>query len=168
MRDVTANPGIDTAVGAAIVRRIPNVGLHVTDVEQSLAFYRDLLGLRVVVDSGWLDDPDLLALTATPGGSIRIVNLAAEGDSGATITVVGVTGIPRRPATGGEFHDVGTMHLAVETADLDSALDTLKDAGVTTVALPGTVSGGGPGHARVAFVRDPDGFFVELVQKLAG
>ena len=58
--------------------------------------------------------------------------------------------------------------LAVETADLDSALDALKDAGVATVALPGTVSGGGPGHARVAFVRDPDGFFVELVQKLAG
>ena len=167
-RRMTAAPEAGTVTGAALVQRIPNVGLHVTDVEQSLAFYRDLLGLHVVVDSGWLDDPDLLALTATPGGRIRIVNLAAQGDGGATITVVGVTGIERRPATGGEFHDVGTMHLAVETADLDGALATLQAAGVAAVALPGRVSGGGPGDARVAFVRDPDGFFVELVQKLGG
>jgi hypothetical protein len=30
----------------------------------------------------------------------------------------------------------------------------------------GEVAGGGPGHARVAFVRDPDGTFIEFVQQL--
>jgi catechol 2,3-dioxygenase-like lactoylglutathione lyase family enzyme len=157
-----------STTGPAIAGRIPNVGLHVVDVDESLAFYRDVLGMHVVVDSGWLDDPELLALTATPGGSIRIVNLATPNAGGATITLVAVTGVARRAAPGGEFHDPGTVHLAIETADLDAALATVADAGVPVVAAPGEVSGGGPGHARVAFVRDPNGFFVELVQKLDG
>lgn len=165
-----AVPGPVVAVAAppAVVERIANVGLHVTDVEVSLGFYRDLLGLRVVVDSGWTDDPQLLATTATPGGSIRIVKLAAPGAGGATVTVVGVRGIPRRPAPGGEFHDPGTIHLALETADLDAALAVLAGAGHAHVAPPNEVSGGGAGHARVVFLRDPDGFFVELVQRLGG
>lgn len=153
---------------APVAARLPNVGLHVEDVEESLAFYRDLLGMHVVVDSGWLDDPDLLALTATPGGSIRIVNLATADSGSATITVVGVSGVERRAAPGGEFHDPGTMHLAIETADLEGALAALAASGVPAVGTTGEVSGGGPGHARVAFLRDPDGFFVELIQKLDG
>jgi catechol 2,3-dioxygenase-like lactoylglutathione lyase family enzyme len=166
---MTAGRAAETPrTGSAIAARIPNVGLHVADVDESLPFYRDLLGMHVVVDSGWLDDPELLALTATPGGAIRIVNLATPNDGGATITLVGVTGVARRPPPGGEFHDPGTVHLAIETVDLDAALATLTDAGVPVVAAPGEVSGGGPGHARVAFLRDPNGFFVELVQKLDG
>ncbi len=41
-----------TWLGCRIVTRIPNVGLHVLDVDESLAFYRDLLGMHVVTDSG--------------------------------------------------------------------------------------------------------------------
>jgi catechol 2,3-dioxygenase-like lactoylglutathione lyase family enzyme len=150
----------------AIARGIPNVGLHVTDIEVSLAFYRDLFGMSVVVDSGWLDDPSLLALTATPGGSIRIVNLTTGASTGATITVVQVRGIDRQPTRPREFHDPGSIHLAIDVDDLDDALTRLTAAGVPSVATPGEVSGGGPGHARVAFFRDPDGFFVELVHRL--
>jgi catechol 2,3-dioxygenase-like lactoylglutathione lyase family enzyme len=154
------------SVSDVIARGIPNVGLHVSDIEESLAFYRDLLGLSVVVDSGWLDDPALLALTATPVGAIRIVNLATTSQSGATITLVQVRGVDRRAAPGGEFHDPGTMHLAIDVDDLDAALSRLQDAGVALVAAPGEVSGGGPGRAHVAFFRDPNGFFIELVHRL--
>lgn len=144
---------------------LPNVGLHVTDLERSLGFYRDVLGFSVVVDSGWQTDPALLGLTATPAGAIRIVNLTTGGH-GATVTLVQVRGLERRPVPGGEFHDPGTMHLALAVDDVDTVLGRLAQAGTTPVATPGEVAGGGAGHARVAFVRDPDGFFVELVQRL--
>ncbi|WP_158604422.1 VOC family protein [Nocardioides mangrovicus] len=148
------------------VTGIPNVGLHVDDVERSLAFYREVVGLETVVDSGWIDDPAMLANTATPGGAIRIVNLTSGG-TGATITLVQVRDVERRTAPGGEFHDPGTMHLAMSVVDLDAALARLAEAGVTPLAEPGEVgAGNGAGHARIAFVRDPDGFFVELVQPL--
>ncbi len=152
----------------SLVTALPNVGLHVSDLERSLPFYRDALGMSIVVDSGWVDDPALLALSATPGGALRIVNLTTGSGRGATITLVQVRGIERRPAPGGEFHDPGTMHLAFEVDDLDTALARLSAAGTDVVAAPGEVSGGGAGHARVAFLRDPDGFFIELVHALDG
>jgi catechol 2,3-dioxygenase-like lactoylglutathione lyase family enzyme len=58
------------------------------------------------------------------------------------------------------------MHLAIDVAELDAALARLTEAGVQLVAAPGEVAGGGAGHARVAFLRDPDGFFLELVHRL--
>jgi catechol 2,3-dioxygenase-like lactoylglutathione lyase family enzyme len=148
-----------------VARAVPNVGLHVSSLGASLEFYRDLIGLTVRIDSGWVEDPSLLALTATPGGCIRIVNLATQADRGATITLVQVDGVRRRPQPRAEFHDPGTMHLAFEVDDLDAALARLSAAGVAAVAAPGEVSGGGAGHARVVFLRDPDGFFVDLVSK---
>lgn len=151
-----------------MVARVANVGLHVADIDRSLGFYRDRLGLTVVHDSGWLADPSVLALTATPGGAIRIVNLAGTGAGGATITVVQVDGVPRRPPPVAEFHDPGTVHVAMDVPSLDAALAHLAAAGVVPLAAPGEISGGGAGHARVAFLRDPDGFFVELVQRLDG
>jgi catechol 2,3-dioxygenase-like lactoylglutathione lyase family enzyme len=145
---------------------IPNIGLHVRELDASLHFYRDLLGMVVLIDSGWLTDPAMLAHTATPGGAIRIVNLSAG--TGATMSLVQVEGISRNPSPGLEFHDPGAVHVAIDVDDLDVALSRLIDAGVEQVAAAGEVSGGGPGHARIVFVRDPDGFFVELVQRLPG
>jgi FAD/FMN-containing dehydrogenase len=116
-------------------------------------------------DSGWMTDPAVLALTATPGGRIRIVNLGGARAEAATITVVQVDGIARRPRPAGEFHDPGTMHVAMDVDDLDAVLARLRDAGVPLVAEPGGISGGGTGRARVVFLADPDGFFVELVER---
>jgi catechol 2,3-dioxygenase-like lactoylglutathione lyase family enzyme len=149
-----------------IARGIPNVGLHVSSLDGALPFYRDLLGMAVLMDSGWLDDPAMLAHTATPGGSIRIVNLAGGSQTGANMSLVEVKGIPREPLSRREFHDPGAVHVAIDVDDLDAAVARLHAAGVEFVAPAGEVSGGGPGHARIVFVRDPDGFFVQLVHRL--
>ncbi|MEH0578029.1 VOC family protein [Streptomyces sp. B21-108] len=149
-------------------RRLANIGLHVADIERSLVFYRDLLGMTVHVDSGWETDPSLLALSATGDAeAIRIVNLVADTRfGGATITLVQLTGLPGEPSVP-RFQDPGAIHLAFDVADLDASLATLEASDFAPVAAPGEVKGGGAGHARVAFLRDPDGFFVELVQRLS-
>lgn len=147
--------------------RLANIGLHVADIDRSLGFYRDLLGMTLHIDSGWQSDPDLLALSATPGGSIRIVNLiTSELAGGASVTLVQLSGLDRRPVGGHRFQDPGTVHLAFMVTDLDATLAALQAHGVKPVAPAGEVAGGGPGHARVAFVHDPDGTFVEFVQQL--
>lgn len=153
----------------APVQRLANIGLHVTDIERSLDFYRDLLGMTIHIDSGWQDDPGLLARSGTPGGAIRIVNLhAADAPAGASITLVQLRGLDRRPAQRRVFQDPGTAHLAFTVTDLDEMLARGQAAGLTPVGQPGEVTGGGPGRARVAFICDPDGFFVEFVQPLDG
>src|SRR5262249_21770083 len=151
------NQNIKPALREDQVKGVANVGLHVADLDRSLEFYRDLLGMTVVHDSGWMSDPAVLALTATPGGKIRIVNLAGARAEAATITVVQVDGVARRPQPAGQFHDPGTMHLAMDVDDLDAVLGRLRAAGVRLVAEPGGISGGGTGRARVVFLADPDG-----------
>jgi catechol 2,3-dioxygenase-like lactoylglutathione lyase family enzyme len=149
-----------------IARGIPNIGLHVSSIDAALPFYRDLLGMAVLMDSGWIDDPAMLAHTATPGGAIRIVNLAGGSAAGANMSLVEVSGIERDPLPRRQFHDPGAIHVAIDVDDLDAALTRLEAAGVELVAPVGEVTGGGPGHARIVFVRDPDGFFVQLVERL--
>jgi lactoylglutathione lyase len=142
---------------------LANVGLHVEDVDRSLAFYRDLLGLEVRFDYGWQSDPRLLAITDTADATgIRIVNLVSAG-SETSITLVELRGIERTAVSAG-FQDPGTMHLAFRVDSLDSLYERITAAGYRALAPPSVVSGGAPGKAKIVFLVDPDGFAVELVE----
>ena len=60
-------------------------------------------------------------------------------------------------------YDLGTGygHIAVTTEDLDGALERLARQGIEPEREPYTVSDGGP---RICFVRDPDGYRIELIE----
>ncbi len=138
--------------------------LHVSSIDESLKLYRDLLGCTVFEDTGWLDEPQILAISATPGASIRIARLTSAGGAPA-ITLIEMRDIDRQPDTG-RFQDPGTMHFAVRVASLEETSDALADAGYRRLADPGTVSGR-LGSARIGFFRDRDGFPIELVEILS-
>ncbi len=63
-----------------------------------------------------------------------------------------------------EPYDLGTgyNHIAVALEDLDGALAGLAEQGIEPEKPPYTVSEGG---SRLCFVRDPDGYRVELIEK---
>ena len=63
-----------------------------------------------------------------------------------------------------EAYDVGTGygHIAITTEDLDSALSALSDQGIEPERPPYTIREGG---SRLCFVRDPDGYRVELIER---
>jgi lactoylglutathione lyase len=63
-----------------------------------------------------------------------------------------------------EPYDLGTGygHIAVSTGDLDKALAQLSDQGIEPERPPYTVSAGG---SRLCFVRDPDGYRIELLER---
>jgi lactoylglutathione lyase len=63
-----------------------------------------------------------------------------------------------------EPYEIGTGygHIAITTADLDSALSRLAEQGIEPERAPYTVSDGGP---RLCFVRDPDGYRIELIER---
>ena len=56
----------------------------------------------------------------------------------------------------------GYGHVAVTVDDLDAALVRLRDQGIQPEREPYTVRDGG---SRLTFVRDPDGYRVELIEK---
>ena len=61
-------------------------------------------------------------------------------------------------------YEVGTGygHIAITTPDLDSTLSALKGQGIEPERPPYTIRDGG---SRLCFVRDPDGYRVELIER---
>ena len=63
-----------------------------------------------------------------------------------------------------EPYDLGTgyNHIALTVADLDGTLAQLSEKGIEPEKPPYTVSAGG---SRICFVRDPDGYRIELIER---
>jgi lactoylglutathione lyase len=65
---------------------------------------------------------------------------------------------------GVDSYELGTgyNHIAVTVADLDEVLPRLAEQGIEPEKPPYTVSEGG---SRLCFVRDPDGYRIELIER---
>jgi lactoylglutathione lyase len=113
--------------------------VRVTDIEQSLRFYRDALGLQE------------LSRKDHSQGRFTLVFLAAPGDSDAQVELT--------HNWDPEHYDGGRNfgHLAYAVDDIYAACQRLMDHGVT-INRP-------PRDGRMAFVRSPDNISVELLQK---
>ncbi len=63
-----------------------------------------------------------------------------------------------------EPYEIGTGygHIAVEVLDLDAMLTALRESGIEPERPPYTV---GEDNSRLCFVRDPDGYRVELIER---
>ena len=64
----------------------------------------------------------------------------------------------------GRTYELGTAygHIAIGVEDLDGTLERLKDQGIEPERPPYTVTEGG---SRICFVRDPDSYRIELVER---
>ena len=113
--------------------------VRVTDLDQSLTFYCDHLGLEEVRRKD------------NEKGRFTLVFLAAPGDADAQVELT----YNWDPEDYGEGHNFG--HLAYQVDDIYAACQRLMDAGVT-INRP-------PRDGRMAFVRSPDNISVELLQR---
>jgi lactoylglutathione lyase len=125
--------------------RTLNIGLRVSDLQRSLAFYT-ALGYLVV---GTVEE--------TPLGTLTMLRL--PGDEFVTIELV------HDPASGTVRPGTGLSHLAIQVESLDETLAGLAARGIPA-GPPGTP--GGPAGPRTAMLTDPDGSQFELVQWPAG
>jgi len=112
--------------------------VRVTDLEASLRFYRDALGL------------ELLSKKEVPQGRYTLVFLAAPGNHSSQIELT--YNWDSETYTGGRNFG----HLAYAVADIHAACQRLADHGVTILRPPR--------DGRMAFVRSPDGISIELLQ----
>lgn len=146
--------------GQPMVTGIDHAGITVSSLERSLAFYRDLLGLRVIEISG---EEDIGEIIGIEGARIRAADLDA-GDGRIIELLEYVQGSagrhPQQP------NGIGCPHIALRVGDLAEALRRLAEAGHEPVGRPTTITGALAWHgATVAYLRDPDGALIELVQR---
>ena len=117
--------------------------IRVNDLDESLRFYCDALGMK------------LLRKKDYPGGefTLAFVGYGDEKDN----TVIELT-----HNWGTSSYDQGSAfgHLAIGVDDIYQACDELKGRGVNVVREPGPMAHGG---AVIAFIEDPNGYKVELI-----
>jgi catechol 2,3-dioxygenase-like lactoylglutathione lyase family enzyme len=144
------------------VRRIHHFGITVAQLDRSLVFYRDLLGMGII---GISDDEDVGAIVGLAGAHVRVADLDAG--SGQIVELLEYrSGSEDRGSVGPDT--VGSCHLSLQVADLRAVLSRLASAGFMPVGEPSELPGDGAWQGcTVVYVRDPDGVFVELVERSA-
>ena len=139
-----------------VVASLNHLGITVTDLDASLAFYRDVIGfeldLRTRVGGEWFD-----TLTRNQGADIEIAMLRL---AGFTLQLV------QYHAAGGAtlplaHHNVGNPHLCIQVDDVDARHENIEASRLYDPTPIVDIMGTG---IRSFYVHDPDGVPVELLQ----
>jgi len=146
--------------------------LVVRDVDRSLAFYRDALGLQLVYDQVITRPPR----PDDPAGQPRKMRLALLRANDDFVGVIGLLEYtsPRleEPPIEARRPGIGDVILVINAADLEQRFERVRATpGVRVSSEPQLTEypspdGTGSIAVRVSVVWDPDGYFVELNQLL--
>lgn len=144
-----------TVVGAQ------HTGLHVSDLERSLGFYRDVLGLELVWQRS-TEEKYVQTIVGVPGAELHQAMLRIPGTD-HHIELIDYRKVDRQTVPAGPPH-VGTAHLCLIVNNLRDLHRRLAGMGVPSMSEPVVVPVG-PNKGRTAvYMIDPDGFRVELLQ----
>lgn len=147
-----------------IVEWMNHTGLVVSDMERSLAFYRDVLGL--VEERGDVMEGEMISrLTGFEDARIRIAYLGI-GDMRHSVELVEYLNPRAGPTAQRPRNAVGTAHLGIIVGDLDAVYRDLSGRGVEFVGTPTSRPDAPYPWARKAcYLLDPDGYLIELIER---
>ncbi|MFW5992033.1 MAG: VOC family protein [Halanaerobiaceae bacterium] len=127
-----------------MIKDFDHVTITVSDLERSVQFYRDILGLKV---AGMLEQND---------GNFKLVYLKA----GDTLLELFYFTEKGDPLPGTEDIDIGIKHFGFKVESVDEVTRKLKEQDVEFTLEPLDATGG----VRIAFFKDPDGVLLEIVE----
>ncbi|MBL8486301.1 MAG: lactoylglutathione lyase [Rhodocyclaceae bacterium] len=125
--------------------RILHTMLRVGDLDRSLAFYTEVLGMR------------LLRRNDYPEGKFTLAFVGYQEEAaGAVLELTYNWGVDK--------YELGTAygHVAIAVDDARAACAAIRERGGKVVRDAGPMKGG---TTVIAFVEDPDGYKVELIQR---
>ena len=125
--------------------RILHTMLRVVDLDRSIAFYTEVLGMRVLRRNDY------------PDGKFTLAFVGYQDETeGAVIELTYNWGVDK--------YELGTAfgHIALEVEDAYAACDEIRKRGGKVVREAGPMK---HGTTVIAFVEDPDGYKIELIQR---
>jgi catechol 2,3-dioxygenase-like lactoylglutathione lyase family enzyme len=137
--------------------------IAVSDMEQALSFYRDLLGMTIMSDA--VNDPELMyKLMGYQNADVRAVVLGCADGTEVELAEFrhprGQTRVTRR------FEDAGLFSVTFMVSDLDGVMDRLDRAGTrfTSRKAVGHVLEDGA-VVKVVYCFGPDGVLITLLER---
>lgn len=126
--------------------RLLHTMLRVGDLEKSIAFYTQLLGMK------------LLRSQEYPEGEYTLAFVGYQDEAEGSVLELTYN-------WGKQHYDLGTAfgHIALAIADIYETCNTLAAQGVNITRMPGPMKD--DAAILIAFLEDPDGYKIELIQR---
>jgi lactoylglutathione lyase len=124
--------------------RILHTMLRVGDLDRSVRFYTEVLGMK------------LLRTTDRPEQKYRLAFVGYDTEERSAVLELTYNYGVERYDLGGAFG-----HVAIEVDDVRKTCDAVRTKGGKVTREPGPVKGG---KTVIAFVEDPDGYKIEFIQ----
>jgi lactoylglutathione lyase len=125
--------------------RLLHTMLRVGDMQRAIDFYTQAMGMQLLRTTQRPDQHYDLAFVGY-GGNPDQAEIELTYNYGVT------------------SYDLGTAygHIAIGVSDIRATCDKIRQAGGTITREPGAVKGG---NTMIAFVQDPDGYKIELIER---
>lgn len=143
------------------VKALDHVAITSGDLDRSLRFYGDVLGLRIR-DQGHTTDGEIADITGIGGARVRWADLHLP--NGQVLELLHYLA-PAGTAVTTADNDPGATHISLSVDDIDAAHAYLVRAGVPVRSAPVALNEPGDwSGARCFYASDPDGITVELIE----
>ncbi|WP_420639921.1 VOC family protein [Candidatus Poriferisocius sp.] len=145
------------------LRSIHHVGLVVRDLDRSIYFYHDLLGLPFANEpTEWFEGPELERGVGVPGAVLRQVSLWV--DEVSTLELIEYRNRPPESVRPVPNNHMGAAHVCFRVDDVFAKKAELEAKGVEFYSDVNVVDEGPLEGWRWVYFSDPDGLALELVE----
>ena len=136
----------------------------VIDLDKTVAFYKDVMGLELSRPAGDFPNPGVPLLVNSPGVKLRLAMFKMPGAK-FVLELTQFSAADRKAAQ--PLHtDPGAANLQLRVRNIDPVLAALQKWGAPIITRSGKPVKIGPadGNLRSIMVRDPDGYILEVIQ----
>lgn len=161
------------SAGKPVVEGLCHIGLGVSDLERSKAFYRNALGFDRVLYAFEGEMPEMEPVAGGPLRAKMAILERSQPASGPLSRLLprGVLKLfevkesrGRHAYKGRRWGDIGCMEFCMDVTDLPAVVADMKAKGIPIYLPPVEIDMGSGSKGMVAYVRDPDGSIVEFVE----
>jgi len=148
-----------------VVTRLDHISVTVSDLQRSLAFYKDIMGFQEV-ERHRLDGDTISTMAGKPNVIMQVVRLKAPHGPEILLDLQQYVQ-PKESPSNAELGMPNHSHFCFAVTNLAAAYAELKAKGVEFVSAPVTFDLGKDwdyGAVHVVFLKDPDGFVLELLE----
>lgn len=163
---------VHPAVGRPEIRGIQHVGIGVSNLSNAMAFYQSFLEFDRLIHTSEGHIPEMDALTHGPIlfktailERSRPTQRASDFLPAGTVKLFEVPGYPGKHIyEGRRWGDIGCMEFCLDVTDIEATIAKINAGGIETFLNPAEIDMGSGTKGVVAYIRDPDGTTVELVE----
>ncbi len=142
------------------VRSVSHTGVTVSDLEEALGFWTEVLGFEFVAS----DEVGGVFLEGTTGVAGANLRAALVTKGGSTIELLQYTAPDDRTTMRPRPSDVGSVHIALEVDDIEAVVEACAGRGWVMPGRIEALAGGPLDGAKLVYLFNGDGTALELVQ----